>query len=45
MKAIKREIKVMVNNFVNKLYKVLILSDKKRIILLHKTPEIIGKTN
>ena len=45
MKAMNREAKEMVNNFVNKLCTVLILSGKKRIILLQKTPEIIGKTN
>ncbi len=35
----------MVNNFVDKLNKVLILLLKKRIILRHKKPEIIDKTN
>ena len=37
--------KNMVNNFVDKLNKVLILLIKKRIILRHKKPEIIDKTN
>ena len=43
--AKKRENKNMVNNFVDKLNKVLILLIKKRIILRHKKPEIIDKTN